>query len=1569
MNQSGSSTGSRRNESGSGNDNANHRGHRGNKKNSTKQTGGQPKTPRYSSMTGVEILKYGSRESFIICKRQLFNYLCAQYGKSGRFLHNNAYVPIPPPDIAAINAEFPVADKIKNNILEGTILAYKKEVREWEVKKESIFGKMETMLDEEGEDRVKSHSGWQDAVDNQDPLKLWAVIVATHATGNSNASTTEGRQDAKLQYARLIQSDRATLLQFKNNFELAVRNMEIVGVTTIPPQDELAMDFLWKADKKRYGDFITQIKNNVRRGMEKYPDTVVKAYELLRNYVPPYKPNVGYDTGMSQPTAFMSGIEKMKKTRPCNICKQLGHWARECPNRGSSNYGDNSNNTTNNTNNNSMCDNRDTANAATNRQGSNTTNGGKKAGQGKKGKKGVTFYQEHDDDDEFIGMHSSALNSIKGSNRKQMFIYDTGATAHLVNNKELMVDMTKLSNPDQINGIAGSISAEHVGNMPVFGETHYHPEVPVNLISAAQVEKLYIVTRVQLQSYTIHVSDKLKIEFKYHKSGLYIALLTPLIKALIIRGEGMPCVDNTPRSDMDNAMVTVSANRAGFTNDEVKRADIALKLMQQLGYPSAGELAKALSSGAIVNCPITSQDVIRMIEIYGNEANLKGKMVDKGAVATVPQEIVAQVRTVQTMHCDIVYFDELPFLITVVKPLNLLLASDIAGSKKSCLVERAIKTQLVMLSDKGFEVSSINVDPEGNMVALTGKLDHIPVLPTGAGSHEPMVERAVRVMKERGRCILANVGYNMPKRLIKWLVFHICERTNSLPRSSGIGVSAREAFTGIKFDYKRDCKLMFGQYVGVYKNNTRKNDIRKPRSIGCIALNAIHNGRGSWRFYSIATGRIITSDRYVIIPTPDVVIDTMNALYQADLKKSYHEVDIQQLTHSDDESDESDQSMDDADADTTSRGVNTRQGKSPDHTDGIPAIERTHNGDNDKVDDLGNDYDGSDTDSEHSDMSNNDSDCDSDEDIEHVRSQMDDNHDEDDEYDSGIGSLLPIPSTHVVDTTTTVRDTVGGDHTSTHSEGESVLHISLQRGLKDYKATAQASLEQEVRQLVDKNVWKPMAMSELTLEEKKSMIRSSVFFKEKHDENNQFMKLKARLVAGGDQQCVDSIHDKSSPTVSTENILMILAIAAIEGREVQSIDIEGAYLEASIEGESVFMKLGKYVSDMIVSLYPKYAKFRCHDGCVVVKLLKALYGCVQSSLLWYKKLKEVMLAMGYTMNPTDHCVFNKCINGTQATVAVYVDDLLITHRDLSAMEDMVHDIKNQFTAIKRQMQNPFKHLGMNITKLTNGDIVVDMMQYTKECIKDWQVTGISKTPATTSLFKVNDDDTKLHAVGVKEFHSSTAKLLYLSKRTRPDIELVVSHLCSRVNDPGVEDWDKLDRLFRYLSGTINYGVKFNAGGKVDMVIYVDASYMCHNDCTSRTGIIIMMAGGVVSTESSKQRLVTKSSAEAELVGSCDGASKGLGAREFLIHQGHVLPSTIMMEDNSAVLDFIKAGKPTTKRSKHIKMRYFFVTQHVESGEITMKWCSTENMLADMLTKPLVGIQFYSIRERVIYRIV
>jgi hypothetical protein len=91
--------------------------------------------------------------------------------------------------------------------------------------------------------------------------------------------------------------------------------------------------------------------------------------------------------------------------------------------------------------------------------------------------------------------------------------------------------------------------------------------------------------------------------------------------------------------------------------------------------------------------------------------------------------------------------------------------------------------------------------------------------------------------------------------------------------------------------------------------------------------------------------------------------------------------------------------MDDADADTTSRGENTRQGKSPDHTDGIPAIERTHNGDNDKVDDLGNDYDGSDTDSEHSDMSNNDSDCDSDEDIEHVRSQMDDNHDEDDEYD------------------------------------------------------------------------------------------------------------------------------------------------------------------------------------------------------------------------------------------------------------------------------------------------------------------------------------------------------------------------------------------------------------------------------------------------------------------------------------------------------------------------------------------------------------------------------------------
>ena len=109
--------------------------------------------------------------------------------------------------------------------------------------------------------------------------------------------------------------------------------------------------------------------------------------------------------------------------------------------------------------------------------------------------------------------------------------------------------------------------------------------------------------------------------------------------------------------------------------------------------------------------------------------------------------------------------------------------------------------------------------------------------------------------------------------------------------------------------------------------------------------------------------------------------------------------------------------------------------------------------------------------------------------------------------------------------------------------------------------------------------------------EKARIIRSSMFLKEKFLASGEFEKLKARLVAGGDQQDKTLYDDLSAPTVGTSSVFTLLCIAAHKGRAVSAIDISGAYLNAYMStGLTVHMRLDKHTTNMIVKLAPQTIK-------------------------------------------------------------------------------------------------------------------------------------------------------------------------------------------------------------------------------------------------------------------------------------------------------------------------------------------------------------------------------------------
>jgi hypothetical protein len=215
----------------------------------------------------------------------------------------------------------------------------------------------------------------------------------------------------------------------------------------------------------------------------------------------------------------------------------------------------------------------------------------------------------------------------------------------------------------------------------------------------------------------------------------------------------------------------------------------------------------------------------------------------------------------------------------------------------------------------------------------------------------------------------------------------------------------------------------------------------------------------------------------------------------------------------------------------------------------------------------------------------------------------------------------------------------------------------VQAALKKCSKSTLNAVAKEIYQLLTMDVFRPVHFKKISFKRKKKLVRSFMFMKEKYFPDGTFDKMKTRLVAGGNDQEKELMGNVSSPTVSLAALLATLAIAKREKRKAVSADIPGAYLNADMEESDVFMILVKLTSALMIEIDKSYRAYLQPDGTIIVKLKKALYGCVESAKLWYESLAKSLESFGMNPNKRDKCVFNKYFNdeGVQLTVAVYVD--------------------------------------------------------------------------------------------------------------------------------------------------------------------------------------------------------------------------------------------------------------------------------------------------------------------------
>ena len=201
------------------------------------------------------------------------------------------------------------------------------------------------------------------------------------------------------------------------------------------------------------------------------------------------------------------------------------------------------------------------------------------------------------------------------------------------------------------------------------------------------------------------------------------------------------------------------------------------------------------------------------------------------------------------------------------------------------------------------------------------------------------------------------------------------------------------------------------------------------------------------------------------------------------------------------------------------------------------------------------------------------------------------------------------------------------------------------------------------------------------------------------------------------------------------------------------------------------------------------------------------------------------------------------------------------------------------------------------------------------------------------------------------------------KRARPDLETAVAFLCTRVSKSDKHDWKKLKRVLKYVYGTLDYKRVIGAKSLKDLQAWIDAAYAVHWDMRSHTGRAMSFGIGTIHCKSSRQKLNTKSSTEAELVGVSDYLPYNLWMRMFMKEQGYDLSSNIIYQDNQSAMLMEQNGRNScTGNSRHVDIRYFFVKDRINNKEVMVKYCPTYIMLADFFTKALQGSTFKLLRD-------
>ncbi|XRB22753.1 retrovirus-related Pol polyprotein [Pseudoscourfieldia marina] len=434
-------------------------------------------------------------------------------------------------------------------------------------------------------------------------------------------------------------------------------------------------------------------------------------------------------------------------------------------------------------------------------------------------------------------------------------------------------------------------------------------------------------------------------------------------------------------------------------------------------------------------------------------------------------------------------------------------------------------------------------------------------------------------------------------------------------------------------------------------------------------------------------------------------------------------------------------------------------------------------------------------------------------------------------------------------------------------------------------------------------------------------------------------RYKARLVAQGFSQIHGVDYSETyAPVVQYQTLRTLLAIYSARGFYFGQIDVETAYLYALVQ-ELIYMRP------------PKGTNYGPNKIC---RLLKSLYGLKQAGRNWYLDLKDYLVELGFKPGEVDIGMYSAAV-GTENEIwiLVYVDDIIFASKNEQTKDIFAGHLRKKYR-ITEPAQLTWA-LGMKVSFAADG-IILTQDLYVSKILERFGFTSAAKSATTplahgTTLTRADEEDAEARHLA-QQF---VGAILYAAVISRPDLSSTVRAMSHVMSKPPSNFEACKKHVLRYLSGTINRGIKYNTNSNVPLKLigYCDASWGDnHENRRSTSGYIFFLNGGPISWASYLQTTVALSTVESEVMALTEAIKEAIYIRRLLESLGAAQEGPTIIYTDSTGAEALVDHPTSHRRTKHIEIRREFIKFHIGHETVKIERVSTKDQLADIMTKPL-----------------